>query len=142
MSREHTRGVGQAGEHVDERGVQQRRITAIVAIAGAGTEQGVAADQRRRVLTAVALGEQTEMRTGMPGRIETAQFNAAPDTDHIAAPKRLGHARNPSGGACVGQHPRAGGGLQRFVAPDVVAVFVGIKDLPDGPAPCAGDLEA
>ena len=60
--------------------VERLCVAAVVAVAGPGVEQGVAADERRPV----AVREEADVGARVARRLETFELDLAADADHIA----------------------------------------------------------
>ena len=99
----HTRRVRQCGELVHEGFVKQAGIAAIVAIAGAGIEQRVAAEQCRRI----AMRQQAHVRAGMPGRVEHLELDRAAHLDDVATRQAAVYATDATRGAGMRQYAGA-----------------------------------
>ena len=105
-------------------------MATIVAVAGAGIEQGVAAEQGGLV----GMRQNADMAHRMPRRVEAFELDGLADLDDIAGAQSATHLRDAVLGIDVGEHRRLGRGDHLLIATGVVAVLVGIEDLRDGPA--------
>ena len=130
--------VRQLGELAREGLVQLVRVAAIVAVAGAGIEQGVAAEQARRV----GVGQQADMAHGVARRVQHFQFHGLADGDLVAGLQAAVHAGNAVLGIVVSQDLGAGGRDHGLVPADMVAMLMGVEDLGDGPALVLGGGQA
>jgi hypothetical protein len=132
------RAVGQLGELIGEGVVQLVRVPAVMAIAGAGVEQRVAAEQRPRV----AARQDADMRHRVARRVEAFQFDAAADLDHVAGVQAPVDALNLVLGIGVRQELGAGRRNDLVVAAGMVAVMVRVEDLGDVPTLGLGRRQA
>ncbi len=130
VARVYARLIRQPRELRNEGLVQPLRMSAVVAVAGAGVEEGVAAEQRRPV----RVREQADMRERVAGGVEAFELGAAADPDDVALGEAAIHAADARGGGGVRRDLRPGGRLEAGVAAGVVAVLVGVEDLRDLPA--------
>ena len=94
---------GSLRELIHEGFVEQAGIAAVVAIAGAGIEQRVAAEQRRRI----AMRQQAHVRAGVPGRVEHLELDGAAHLDDVAARQAAIYAADAARGTGMRQHARA-----------------------------------
>src|ERR1017187_2844126 len=74
------------------------------------------------------------MRAGGAGRIQAAQLYAAAHADQLTAVQTVRDAADAARSLGMGQHAGTGLPHQRGVAAGVVAMFMGVEDLADGPA--------
>src|SRR5579864_5129897 len=130
MPRTHLRALGQPRELRDEGVVERFGLAAVVAVAGTGVEQRVAAEERRRL----GVRQQAHVRHGMARRVQALELDAAPDTDEVALRESPVHAADAVRGAGVRQDLRAGCGLEALVSAGVILVLVCVDDLRDLPA--------
>src|SRR6516162_6950790 len=130
VPRVHARALGEVGELVDESVVECLGLPAVVAVARAGVEQRVAAEQRRLL----GARQQTDMSHGVPGGVQAFELDGAPDLDHLAFGETAVDATDAPGRTRVREHLRLGSTLQPSVSAGMVAVLVGIEDLGDLPA--------
>lgn len=78
------------------------------------------------------------MCAGMPGCIEALELDRLADSNGFPVGEPTIQTRDAPACARMGEHPCPGRGAQRFVAADVVTMFVGVEDLGDRPATFAG----
>ena len=124
------RGVRQRGELLGEGVVELRGMATVMAVAGAGVEQGVTAEQRRRV----GVGQQADMTQGVTGGVERFEFDAGANLNHIARAQAAIESGNAVLGIGVGENLGAGGSHYRAVATRVIVMLVGVQHLGDTPA--------
>ena len=103
---------------------------AVVDIAGADVEQGVAAEQRRLL----GVGKQADVAHRVAGRVEAFQLHRLADLDDIASLHAPVDTGDLAARAVVGDQLGAGGRHAGRVAAGVVMVFMGIEQLGDLPA--------
>jgi hypothetical protein len=113
-------------------------MAAIVAVAGARVEQGVAAEQRR----VIAMRAQADMAHGVARRVEAFELDRLADLDDIAGAKPAVDALDPVPRIGMRQELRAGGGDHRGIAAGVVAMLMRVENLRDAPALRLGGGEA
>ena len=115
-------------------------MAAVVAVAGAGVEQRVAAEERGLV----GMRQQADMAHRVTGRVHAFEIDGCADLDDIARADAAVHVRYTRAGIPVRDNFRIRGGDHALVAADVVAVLVRIHDLGDSPAPflCHGEAFA
>ena len=123
---------GQLRQLPDEGLVELVGMAAVVAVAGAGVEQRVAAEERRRV----GVREQADVAHRVPRGIERFELDGAADRDHVSGPEPLVHVRNARTRVRMGEDLRTRRLDHGCVAADVVAVLVGVEDLRDLEPPC------
>ena len=124
------RRLGQPRELLGERLVELCRMAAVVAVAGAGVEQRVAAEERGRV----GVREQADVAHRVAGRVERLELDGLADADDVARAQSPRHVRDLVLARSVRQDARAGLATSGVVAAGVVAVLVGVEDLRDLPA--------
>ena len=105
-------------------------MPAVVAVAGAGIEQGVAAEYGR----VIGARQQTDVAHRMARRIQNFQFYSLADLDHVTSIQTSIHVGDRSAGIGMGNDTGAGGRHHRAITADVVAVLMGVQDLGDVPA--------
>jgi hypothetical protein len=136
MAREYACGIRQPRKLVYESLIEQTGVAAVVAVAGAGIEQRIAAEQRR------ASPEQTGTREPVAWRVEYFELHRASDFDQVTARETSIYSADDARGAGMRQHFRAARGHDTGVAVGVIAMFVGVEDLPDAESASTRDRKA
>jgi hypothetical protein len=129
VSRVHQGFARQLRQLADEGPVQLARVTAVVAVAGAGVEQRIPAEQRRRV----GMRQQADVAHGMPRGVERLQLDALADLDRVAGGEPAIDSRDALRRIPMRQQPGAGGRDHGAIAAGMVAVLVRVQDLGDLP---------
>src|SRR5437016_11432244 len=100
-------------------------MAAIVAVAGAGIEQRIAAEQGRLV----AMRQDADMRHRMARRVEAFELDGLTDLNDIAGPEAAIDALDLVLGAGMSQQFGMRRADHLFVAAGMVAVMVGVEHL-------------
>src|SRR5438067_12412963 len=109
--------------------VEPLGVAAVVAVAGAGVEERIAAEERRPV----RVRQQADMRERVAGRVEAFELDAAANLEDVPLGEAAIDPADPRPGRRVRRDLRPGGVLQAGVADGVVRLLVrgeGLRALP------------
>src|SRR6185312_10059578 len=132
-----SRLIRQARELGHEGLIELARVTAIVTVARARVEQGIAAEERGWV----GPGEQTDVRHRVARRVETLQLES-PHAYDVASGESAVDAANTACGPLVRQNLGARRPDETRIAARVIPMLVGVQDLGDLPAFLSRRLQA